>query len=137
MSAANELLREQIREHERAKEKSEQQRDKLEQRLSRRNDELTAVRAQLQDEITRRKKQADSLKQQTEAIKAVGAQLQAKIDELSTAGAIGKSDMSKRADSAEAAVSFIDDEKTVLENVFRQNVVLQKPKLDSAAEKDS
>ncbi|GAG34676.1 unnamed protein product, partial [marine sediment metagenome] len=34
------------------------------------------------------------------------------------------------------AASLTYDEKAVLENVFRQNIVLQKPKLDSAVRKD-
>jgi len=137
LSAANEQLREQIREHERAKDKLEQQYGKLEQRLSRRNNKLMALRAQLQDEITRRQKQAEYFRQQTDAIKAAGERLQAKIDELNTAGSVDESDEPKATDSVKATASFIDDEKTMLENVFRQNIVLQKPKLDSAAEKDA
>jgi len=137
LSAANERLREQICERERAKDELEQHRDKLEQRLRQLSDELTATRAQLQDEITKRKQQEEHLKQQTDAIKSAGARLQAQIDELSAGGPVGESDMSKATDSAKAAASLSDDEKTVLENVFRQNIVLQKPKLDSAAGEDS
>jgi hypothetical protein len=42
----------------------------------------------------------------------------------------------KTTDSIKAAASLNYDEKAMLENVFRQNIVLQKPKLDSAARKN-
>jgi hypothetical protein len=45
--------------------------------------------------------------------------------------------MLKTTDSVKAAASLAYDEKAVLENVFRQNIVLQKPKLDSAVGEDS
>jgi PAS domain S-box-containing protein len=136
LSAANERLREQICESEWAKDKLEQHRDKIEQRLKQQSDKLTTVEAQLQDEITRRKKQEDYFKQQTDAIKAVGERLRTQIDELSARGSIGKPDMLQTTDSVKAAASLTYDEKAVLENVFRQNIVLQKPKLDSAAGED-
>ena len=137
LSAANEQLREQISESERAKDELEQQRDKLEQRLKQQSDELKTVRAQLQDEITRRKKEEEYFRQQTDAIKAAGEQLRTQIDELSARGSIGESGMLKATDSVKTAASLPDDEKAVLENVFRQNIVLQKSKLDSAAREDS
>ena len=43
----------------------------------------------------------------------------------------------KATDSVKAAASITVDENAMLENVFRQNIVLQKPKLNSAAEEDS
>ena len=134
LSAGNKQLRKQIREHERAKDELEQHRDKLEQRLRQQSDELTAARTQFQDEITRRKKQEEYLKQQTDAIKAAGARLQAQIDELSPGGPVGKSDMLKATDSVKAAASLTDDEKAMLENVFRDNIALQKQKLDDTVD---
>ncbi len=130
MSAANERLREQICESERVKDKLEQYRDNLEQHLKQQSDELTTVEAQLQDEITKRKKKEEYFKQQTDAIKAAGERLRTKIDELSARSPIGKPDMMKTTDSIKAAASLTYDEKAMLENVFRQNIVLQKPKLD-------
>jgi PAS domain S-box-containing protein len=137
MSAANEQLREQISEQERTKEELEQHRDKLEQSLRQQSDELTTTKAQLQDEITRRKKEGEYFKQQADAIKAAGEQLRTQIDELSARGPVGEPDMLKAEDSVEAAGFITDDEQAVLEKVFRQNIVLQKPKLDSAAIEDS
>ncbi|MHC4104124.1 MAG: PAS domain-containing protein [Planctomycetota bacterium] len=137
LSAANERLREQIGEQERAKDELEQRCDKLEQRLREQSDELTTIGAQLQDEITKRKKEGEYFKQQTDAIKAAGEQLRTQIDELSTRGPVDESDTLKATDSVKAAVSITDDEKAVLENVFRQNVVLQRPKLGSTAREDS
>ena len=136
LSAANEQLREQICESGRVKDKLEQHRDKLEQHLKQQSDELTTVEAQLQDEITKRKKEDEYFKQQTDAIKAAGERLRTQIDELSARGPIGKPDMMKTTDSIKAAASLTYDEKAMLENVFRQNIELQKPKLDSAARKD-
>jgi len=135
LSAASEQLREQIYEHERARDELEQHSHKLEQCLRRQSDELAVTRAQFQDAIARRKKQDEYFKQQTDAIKAAGERLQAQIDELSAGVPIGGSDMSR--DSAKPALSILDSEKTMLENIFRQNVVLQQPKLHTAAEEDS
>ncbi|MHC4070196.1 MAG: PAS domain-containing protein [Planctomycetota bacterium] len=137
LSAANERLREQISEQERAKNELEQDRDKLEQHLRQQSDELTATKAQLQDEIDKRKKEGEYFKQQADAIKAAGEQLRTQIDELSARGPVDESDMLKATDSVKAAASLPDDEQAVLENVFRQNIVLQKPKYDSVAREDS
>jgi len=137
LSVANERLREQICERERLKDKLGQHRDKLEHHRKQQSDELTTVEAQLQDEITKRKKEEEYFKQQTDAIKAAGEQLRTQIDELSARGPVDESDMLKATDSVKAAASLPDDEQAVLENVFRQNIVLQKPKLDSVAREDS
>lgn len=127
LTAGNERLREQIREHERAKDELKRYRDKIERRLRKQDDELTAATAQLRDEITMRKQQAEHLKRQTDALKATSAQLQAQIGELSAGGPVGEPDMLKATDLVEAAVSPADDEKALLENVFRHNIELQKP----------
>jgi PAS domain S-box-containing protein len=137
MSAANEQLREQIGEQERVKEEFQQQRDKFEQSMRRQSDELTTTRSQLQDEISKRKKAEEYFKQQADAIKAAGERLRTQIDELSAHGPVGEPDMLKAEDSVETAGFITDDEQALLENVFRQNIVLQKPKLDSAAIEDS
>jgi PAS domain S-box-containing protein len=137
LSAANERLREQIGEHERAKDELKRHRHRLEQRLEQQSDELTTIGAQLKDEVTRRKKEGEYFKQQADAIKAAGERLQAQIDELSARGSVDESDMLKATGSVEAATSITDDEQAVLENVFRQNVVLQRPKYGNAAGEDS
>ena len=137
LSAANERLREQIGERERAKDELEQHRDKLEQRLKQQSGELTTIGAQLKDEITKRKKEGEYFKQQTNAIKAAGEQLRTQIDELSARGTVDESDMLNATDSVKAAAPLPDDEQAVLENVFRQNIVLQKPKFESIAREDS
>ena len=134
LTAGNERLREQICEHERAKDKSKQHRDKLEQRLRKQSDELTAATAQLQDEITGRKQQEERLKRQTDALKAASAQLQAQIDELSASGPVDESDRLKATDSVKAAASLTDNEKALLENVFKHNIALQKQQLDDAVD---
>jgi len=134
LTAGNKQLRGQIHKHERAKDELKLHCDKLEQRLRKQSDELTVATAQLRDEITRRQQQAERLKRQADALKAAGAQLQAQIDELSAGGPVGEPDMLKATDSVEAAVFPADDEKAMLENVFRHNIELQKPQLDDAAD---
>ena len=98
---------------------------------------MTAIGAQLKDEIGRRKKEEEYFKQQTDAIKAAGERLRTQIDELSARGPVDESDMLKTTDSVKAAASLTDDEQAVLENVFRQNIVLQRPKLGSTAREES
>jgi predicted nucleic acid-binding Zn-ribbon protein len=115
----------------------EQHRDRLEQRLEQQSDELTTIGGQLKDEIARRKKEGEYFKQQTDAIKAAGERLQTQIDELSARGPVDESNMLEATDSVEAATSITDDEQAVLENVFRQNVVLQRPKYGDTAGEDS
>ena len=137
LSAANERLQEQIVEQERAKDELEEHRDNLEQRLKQQSEELTTVEAQLQDEVNKRKKEGEYSKQQSDTIKAVCERLRTQIGELSTRRPVGESDMLKATDSVKAAASITVDENAMLENVFRQNIVLQKPKLNSAAEEDS
>ena len=137
LSAANEQLQEQIVEQERAKDEYEEHRDNLEQRLKQQSEKLATVEAQLQDEVNKRKKEGEYSKQQSDTIKAVCERLRTQIGELSTRRPVGESDMLKATDSVKAAASITVDENAMLENVFRQNIVLQKPKLNSAAEEDS
>lgn len=59
--------------------------------------------------------------------------LQKKINELSARGPVSEADMFKAMDSLKAAESLTSDERSVLVNVFRQNVALQKPELVNTA----
>ncbi|MHC4633246.1 MAG: hypothetical protein ACYS9C_18530, partial [Planctomycetota bacterium] len=86
LSAANERLREQIGEQERAKNELEENRDKLEQRIKQQSDELTTIGAQLQDEITKRKKQEELVEQRIEALEAAKSRLQSQVTEHEQAG---------------------------------------------------
>jgi PAS domain S-box-containing protein len=135
LEAGNEQFREQIREHKRAKDELRRRCDKLEQRLEEQSSELTAATARLQDEINERKQQERHLKRQTDALRAASAQLQAQIDELSGGDSVDESDMSEATGSVKAAA--FDGEKALLENVFRHNIELQKPRLDDAADNES
>jgi PAS domain S-box-containing protein len=139
LTAGNKQLRGQIRKHERAKDEL-----KLEQRLEEQSSELTVATARLQDEINKHKQQERRLKRQTDALRAASAQLHAQIDELSGGDSVDKddtidegdtfyeSDMSEATDSVKAAA--FGGEKALLENVFRHNIELQKPRLDDAAD---
>ncbi len=55
--------------------------------------------------------------------------LQAKIAELSVAGNISEAEIWKVMDSIESAESLTNSERSVLVNIFRQNIALQKPEL--------
>ena len=136
LTAGNERLREQICERERTKDELELHCNKLQQRLREQSGKLTTATAQFQDEITRRKKQEEYLKQCTDAIKAAGARLQSQIDELSAGAPVDESDMLKTEDSAKKVMPLTGHEKSMLENVLQQNIVLQKAKLGSVAEED-
>ncbi len=138
LEAGNEQFREQIREHKRAKDELGRRCDKLGQRLEEQSNELTAATARLQDEINERKQQERRLKRQTDALRAASVQLHAQIDELSGGDSVDEgdtvdeSDMSEATDSVKAAA--FGGEKALLENVFRHNIELQKPRLDDAAD---
>jgi PAS domain S-box-containing protein len=140
LEAGNEQFREQIREHKRAKDELRRRCDKLEQRLEEQSSELTAATARLHDEINERKQQEKRLKRQTDALRAASVQLHAQIDELSGGDSVveddtvDESDMSKATDSVKAVVSCPEDDQALLENVFRHNIELQKPRLDDAAD---
>jgi chromosome segregation ATPase len=132
LSAANEILREQIFEQERVKGELEEHRDKLEQRLKQQSDKLKTVETQLQDEITKRKKEGEYSRQQYHTIKAVFERLRTRIDELRASGLVGESDVCKTVAPLETAVSLSTNEE-ILVHVFRENVALQKPELINAA----
>ena len=138
LEAGNKQLRGQIRKHERAKDELKLHCDKLKQRLEEQSSELTVATARLQDEINERKQQERRLKRQTDALRAASVQLNAQIDELSGGDSVDEgdtvdeSDMSKAKDSVKSAA--FGGEKALLENVFRHNIELQKPRLDDAAD---
>ena len=70
------------------------------------------------------------LKVMTETILA----LQQRLDELTAGGhCISETDMLDAVDSLKAAEALTCDEKSVLVNVFRQNIALQKPELSNTA----
>jgi len=79
-------------------------------------------------ELTRTKLE-ERLQVMAEAILA----LQERIDELSAHGPISEADMWKAMGSLKAAEPLTNDERSVLVNVFRQNIALQKPGLVDAA----
>jgi len=137
LTAENKQLRGQIRKHERSKDELKLHCDKLEQLIKQQGDELTMVTAQLRDETTKRLQQTERLKQKTDELKAAGAQLQAQIDELSAGDTGSEADLSEATDSVEAVVSSTDNEKAVLENIFRHNIELQKSQIDDGADDES
>ena len=55
--------------------------------------------------------------------------LRERLDEMVASGHISQTDMLEAMDSLKAADSLTNDERTVLVNVFRQNIALQKPEL--------
>jgi hypothetical protein len=55
--------------------------------------------------------------------------LQEKLDELSIRGRISEDDMLDAMSSLKMADSLTSDERTLLVNVFRQNIAIQKPEL--------
>ena len=137
LTAENKQLRGQIRKHERSKDESKLHCDKLEQLIRQQGDELTMVTAQLRDATTKRRQQTERLKQKTDELKTAGAQLQAQIDELSAGDPGSEADLLKATDSVEAVVSSTDNEKAVLENIFRHNIELQKSQIDDAADDET
>lgn len=130
LTSENKQLRGQIRKHERAKDELKLHCDKLDQRLREQSEQLTVAATKLRDETTRRHRQAERFSQKTEELKAAGAQLQAQIYELSTTCTDSEADILKKSDSFEVVVAPADDEKSVLENIFRHNIELQKPQPD-------
>ena len=53
--------------------------------------------------------------------------LQERLDEMVAGGHISQTDMLEAMDSIKTTDSLTNDERTVLVNVFRQNIALQKP----------
>jgi hypothetical protein len=59
--------------------------------------------------------------------------LQERVNELSARGPVSAADMWKEIGSLEAAAPLTDGERSILVNVLRQNIALQKPELAAAA----
>jgi hypothetical protein len=59
--------------------------------------------------------------------------LQERLDEMVVDGHISQTDILEVMDSIKTADSLTNDERTVLVNVFRQNIALQKPELVETA----
>jgi len=59
--------------------------------------------------------------------------LQERLDQMVANGHISQTDMLEVMDSLKTAETFNNDERTVLVNVFRQNIALQKPELVNTA----
>jgi hypothetical protein len=59
--------------------------------------------------------------------------LQKKLDEMVAGGHVSQTDMLEAMDSIKTAEALTNDERTVLVNVFRQNIALQKPELVNTA----
>ena len=59
--------------------------------------------------------------------------LQKKLDEMVASGHVSQTDMLEAMDSIKTAEALTNDERTVLVNVFRQNIALQKPELVNTA----
>ena len=59
--------------------------------------------------------------------------LQKRLDELVASGHISGRDILEAMNSLKVAYSLTNNERTVLVNVFRQNIALQKPELVNAA----
>ena len=59
--------------------------------------------------------------------------LRERLDEMVAGGHISQTDMLEAMDSIKTADSLTNDERTVLVNVFRQNIALQKPELSNTA----
>jgi hypothetical protein len=55
--------------------------------------------------------------------------LQERLDEMAAHGRISETDMLEALDSLKTAESLTNDERTLLVNVFRQNIAIQRPGL--------
>jgi hypothetical protein len=60
--------------------------------------------------------------------------LQKRIDVMVASGHVSETDMLNAMDSLEGAEALTGDERTVLVNIFRQNIALQKPELVGTAD---
>ena len=74
-----------------------------------------------------------SLEQRLQIMAEAIFALQKRLDELVAGGHISGRDMLEAMDSLKVADSLTNNERTVLVNVFRQNIALQKPKLINTA----
>ena len=73
------------------------------------------------------------LEQRLQAMAETILALRERLDELTAGGRrISETDMLEAMDSLKAAASLTDSERSLLANVFRQNIAIQKPELVGA-----
>ena len=75
----------------------------------------------------------EKLEQRLKVMSETILALRERLDEMVASGHISQTDMLEAMDSLKAADSLTNDERTLLVNVFRQNIALQKPELVNAA----
>jgi hypothetical protein len=71
----------------------------------------------------------EKLEQRLQVMTETIVALQKRIDELVAQGYVSETDVLDAMNSLETAQTLSNDEKTVLVNVFRQNIAIQKPEL--------
>ena len=71
----------------------------------------------------------EKLEQRLQVMAETILALQERIDELVDRGHISETDMLDAMNSLKTARSLTNDERTVLVNVFRQNIAIQRPEL--------
>jgi len=126
LTTVNEQLQDQISKQEQAKNELQEYQDRLEQRVKEQSDELTAASEQLQHEIAKRKQVEECLKQKADELKTASERLQGLINEMRARGPFSQAAVSEATGSRKTTASILVD-------VFRQNIALQKPELDDAA----
>jgi PAS domain S-box-containing protein len=120
---------EDVTELQRTKDELRQYRNHLAELLERQTSRLKAAYEQLQHEITEQKSAEQYFRQQIDELKLVNQQLQNQINKLSASGNITETDTSKMMVPSKTTASFSNDEKSILINVFKENIALQKPEL--------
>ncbi|MFC1676676.1 hypothetical protein ACFL3G_06390 [Planctomycetota bacterium] len=95
------------------------------------------VRTVVAEELTRlmgtEELAEDKLERRLKVMAETILALQERLDEMVAGGHISQTDMLEAMDSIKTTDSLTNDERTVLVNVFRQNVALQKPELANTA----
>ena len=91
------------------------------------------VRTVVAEELTRlmgtEELAEDKLERRLKVMAETILALQERLDEMVAGGHISQTDMLEAMDSIKTTDSLTNDERTVLVNVFRQNIALQKPEL--------
>jgi len=95
------------------------------------------VRTVVAEELTRligtEELAEDKLERRLKVMAETILALQERLDEMVAGGHISQTDMLEAMDSIKTTDSLTNDERTVLVNVFRQNIALQKPELSNTA----
>jgi len=99
------------------------------------------IRSIISEELTRLLgKEAElrgaELEERLQAMAEAILALQERINELSARGPVSAADMWKEIGSLEAAAPLTNSERSILVNVLRQNIALQKPELADTAVDD-